>query len=191
MSVTRRLETPVVAALVALVVGAGGATAATAITGKGIKDGSLTGADVKDGSIGVKDLARTARPRPPVVGGQGGTDGRPGTDGKDGAAGRDGAAGTTTSVQTVGQVTYRAAGPFDNPDGELTGGVATCPDGQVAVGGGAYGDSEAPGQAVSTSAPVKPDGSLDPRAWRVDMANRTGVPSSFSVYVVCTAQQPG
>lgn len=40
---------------------AGSAFAATMITGKDVKDGSLTGADLKDGSVGPKDLAASAR----------------------------------------------------------------------------------------------------------------------------------
>jgi len=58
VSAVQRLQTPLVAALVALLVGgAGGATAAKLLTGKDVKDGSLSGKDLKDGSVSGKDLA--------------------------------------------------------------------------------------------------------------------------------------
>lgn len=69
-----------VIATVALVVAAsaGSAYAATQITGKDVKDGSLTGADIKDKSIHLADLAKDAR-----VPGPAGKNGTNGTNGKD------------------------------------------------------------------------------------------------------------
>ncbi len=66
-----------VVATVALVVAcsAGSAYAATQITGKDVKDGSLTGKDVKDGSLGLKELAPSARvPGPAGPAGKNGKD---------------------------------------------------------------------------------------------------------------------
>jgi hypothetical protein len=52
----------VVIALVALFASlAGGATAASLITGDDVADSSLTGADVRDGSLGARDLAPKAQ----------------------------------------------------------------------------------------------------------------------------------
>lgn len=56
-----RLATILIAAVVALALTAGGATAGSLITGAKVKNSSLTGADVRDRSITTRDLAPSAR----------------------------------------------------------------------------------------------------------------------------------
>jgi Collagen triple helix repeat (20 copies) len=83
---------------VALIVGTTSATAATLVTGKQVKDGSLSGADVKNGSLSKADLSDKAINS---LRGQNGTNGVKGKDGATGPKGDQGPAGT--------------AGPQGNP----------------------------------------------------------------------------
>lgn len=164
----------------ALVVGAGGtATAAKLITGKNIKDGSvtgadiknrsLTGADVKDRSLKASDLAKGVLPTVVAV---------PGQPGATGPSGPPGAA-------AFGSLVYAKGGPFDNPAGEVSKGAVVCPEGRYAIGGGAWGDAEAPGQAVTASAPATEGNEVAPSRWQVWMANATAEDASFDVYAIC------
>jgi type VI protein secretion system component Hcp len=78
-------------AVVALVATLGGtAWAATTITGRDVKNGSLTSADVKDGSLLAKDFKKGE-----LRAAAAGRDGRDGRDGAAGAAGTAGASGAT------------------------------------------------------------------------------------------------
>lgn len=66
---------------------AGSAYAATLITGKDVKDGSLTGKDIKDGSVGLADLGSSARlPGPAGPQGEQGPSGQQGPQGPAGTA---------------------------------------------------------------------------------------------------------
>jgi hypothetical protein len=144
----KRLRPTHVIALLALVLALGGtATAATFITGKDVRDGSLTGADIKDGSVKSDSLADgsinstklsdgvwTKLQRADV-----GTSGANGADGATGAAGAKGDAG--------------AAGA----DG-ATGATGATGDKGDAGDAGATGDQGTPGQAlvVDESTPANP-----------------------------------
>jgi hypothetical protein len=75
---------------VALIVGTTSATAATLITGKQIKNGSITGQDLKNGSIKGADLAQGIRSRLQPVGAQGGSVPVPGAAGATGESGAKG-----------------------------------------------------------------------------------------------------
>jgi hypothetical protein len=76
--------------VVALAVGTTSATAATLITGKDIKNGTITAADVKRGSITTSRLASGLRERLQRVGSQGGPAGAPGAKGDKGDPGANG-----------------------------------------------------------------------------------------------------
>ena len=95
--------------LTALVVGAATATAATVITGKNVKDGSLTGGDIKRGSVPLGDLSKGAQALIKRAGAQGpqgapgaqGTPGAPGAQGGPGPQGGAGPQGPGTPVSTA------------------------------------------------------------------------------------------
>jgi len=76
------------ATLVALVIigltAATGATAATLVTGKQIRDNSVTGADIKRGTLGASDLSRAARRSLRGATGKTGPAGSPGPRGEPG-----------------------------------------------------------------------------------------------------------
>ena len=86
-------KTILACAAVALVAGTTSATAASLMTGKDVKDGSLTGRDLKDGSVKAADLAKGLRTRIDRVGAQGGGPGLPGPAGAPGAKGDKGEKG--------------------------------------------------------------------------------------------------
>jgi hypothetical protein len=92
------LKTVAVAAVVSGAMSVSVAGAATLITGANVKNGSLTGLDIKDGSIGVKDLAKSAKPK----NGKNGTIGANGTNGTNGANGASGAKGDTGAAGAKG-----------------------------------------------------------------------------------------
>lgn len=80
--------------LIAVVFAMGGtAFAATALTGKDIKNGSLTGADVKNGSLTKRDLSKNALNLLKGNNGTNGTNGAIGPQGPAGAKGEPGASG--------------------------------------------------------------------------------------------------
>jgi hypothetical protein len=80
-----------VVSIVALVLAlAGGATAATLITGKQVRNGSLTGLDIKDKSLTAKDFKGALR----------GPKGTPGQTGPAGAPGQTGPAGPAPTCPT-------------------------------------------------------------------------------------------
>ncbi len=78
---------------VALVVGSTTATAASLISGKEIRNGSVTGKDLKNGSVKRADLSKGIRTRLAAVGAQGGQPSAPGAVGAPGAKGDNGAKG--------------------------------------------------------------------------------------------------
>ena len=134
----RSIPTPspsMVVALIALAVaGAGGATAATLITGAQIKNGSITGADVKDNSLTAKDIKGQLQGPQGATGAQGpagtaGAKGDAGVPGPAGAAGakgdagvpgpsdafsrfRDGPIQTSTPLTSIGQLNIPQAGSY-------------------------------------------------------------------------------
>lgn len=85
-------KTILACAAVALIVGTTSATAATLITGKQIKNGTITAQDIKRGSLTQSRLAPGLRDRIQGVGAQGGS-ALPGPAGAPGAPGAPGAAG--------------------------------------------------------------------------------------------------
>jgi hypothetical protein len=93
---------------------AGGATAATVVTGADIKNGTITSIDVKDRSLAAVDLSAAARaslkgatgPRGPAGAvGPVGPQGDPGAEGATGATGADGATGSTGATGPAGAPT--------------------------------------------------------------------------------------
>ena len=129
---------------VALIVGTTSATAATLITGKQIKNGSITGQDLKNGSVKGADLAQGIRSRLQPVGAQGGgvpipgaagAKGETGAKGDKGDKGPQGDPGPKRSSGNWGVINRNTihsptvelrSGPFDAPlgDGSLNLAVA-------------------------------------------------------------------
>jgi hypothetical protein len=121
---------------VALIVGTTSATAATLITGKQIKNGSITGQDLKNGSVKGADLAQGIRSRLEQVGAQGGgvpipgaagAKGETGAKGDKGDKGPQGDPGPKRSSGNWGVINRNTihsptvelrSGPFDAPVGD-------------------------------------------------------------------------
>jgi hypothetical protein len=100
MSNCRVVSSPLVivlvVALMAVLVGSGGAVAGSLITSKKIKDGTVTTKDVKNGSLQTSDLA------PATVAGLKGRTGPAGAAGPSGAMGLAGAPGPSGPAGTAG-----------------------------------------------------------------------------------------
>jgi hypothetical protein len=120
---------------VALIVGASSATAATLITGKQIKNGTITAADIKRGSINSSRLSQGLRDRLSPVGSQGkpalpgatGDHGDKGDKGDHGDKGDKGDPGPRLSSGNWGVINRNTihsptvelrSGPFDAPVGD-------------------------------------------------------------------------
>lgn len=158
-------KTILACAVVALVVGSTSATAATLITGKDIKDGTITAQDIKRGSISSSRLARGLREQLQQVGAQGGQGatgakgdpGAQGPKGDTGAPGRDGFGqqGPKGDKGDKGLTHLESDGPYpgatdlgsipgegDNSDalwkndGTRQTSWVMCPPGKKALGGG-------------------------------------------------------
>lgn len=165
-----------VVAIVALIAGvSGGATAATLITGAQIKDGSVTGKDIKNGSITRRDLAPgTAR------GTQGpqGQQGPQGFQGSQGPAGIQGPPGLRGLSGVLGAHRVSIVSAFDSTDEKTV--VASCPLGEVVIGGGA--SVLPPVAAVTASAP---DVALTNWTARANEIAPTLVPWDVKADVIC------
>jgi hypothetical protein len=117
---------------VALIAGATSATAATLITGKQIKNGTITAEDIKRGSINASRLSSRLRDRLSPVGAQGtpalpGAKGDPGPKGDKGDKGDPGDPGPKHSSGNWGVINRNTihsptvelrSGPFDAPVGD-------------------------------------------------------------------------
>ncbi|WP_167288742.1 hypothetical protein [Nocardioides seonyuensis] len=140
-----RLTLPTVISLLALVIAlSSAATAALVVTGKQIKDGTVTGKDVANRSLGAKDLSPAARSSlqgPPGTAGPAGPTGPPGAPGAAGPAGPAGPigpAGKDGAPSAPGLSGYtNVVASADLLPGVSQGLTAECPDGSVALGGGA------------------------------------------------------
>ena len=108
-----------------------------------------------------------------------GKQGAQGPQGKQGPAGPPGTFGSVTVVNQVQNV----------PSGVLTQNFATCPSGDIAVGGGASwggGGGSGIGQVyIQTSRPDPVSGT--PNAWTAIGDNESGGSQQFTVYAVCAA----
>jgi hypothetical protein len=117
---------------VALIAGATSATAATLVTGKQIRNGTITAKDIKRGSINASRLSSGLRRRIPDVGAQGGASlpGRPGAAGAKGDQGEKGEKGDDGPKRSSGNwgvinrntihspTVELRSGPFDAPVGD-------------------------------------------------------------------------
>lgn len=125
-------------------------TAATLITGKQIKDGSVTGKDLRNGSVtgaDIRDGSLTpADYRGAIVGPEGpaGAAGPSGPVGPQGPSGRPGVRG----------IDYATSERDDLPAGLWTIRNAKCPSGTTAVSGGFAAESGASGGRFLVSAPL-------------------------------------
>ena len=90
----------------------------------------------------------------------------------------------TSSFNSI-RATYVTSRSFGVEPGEQVGGFATCPAGQIAVGGGGYGSSANPLQSMDASEPRKGPGSSVPNEWAAWFNNGTSTDNSFIVYAVC------
>lgn len=153
------------------------------LTGSDLKNGSVTGSDIDDGSLAAADFGAGQLPAGPA--------GPQGPAGPAGPAGPEGPAGATNVVDRRTNVNFAPANP---PDPNLQRGVASCEDGEVAVGGGASFPNILSGFVLVISGePLESDGTPPEdgdaaTAWRA-----TGVNSSDSqgatmqVHVLCAA----
>ena len=168
-----------------------------AVTTQKIRNGAVTSSKVRNGSLMSSDFASGQMPRGPA-----GPQGERGLPGERGVQGVPGPAGPPGAINVRGVVLNPPLLPSGGlPDGVVNP-VATCPQGQVATGGGGLmgGVSQAvppdpPPDAtwyLWASHPVVPAAGGAPTAWTVS-ASDTGDPGSPQpaiAYVVCAAPSP-
>jgi hypothetical protein len=165
---TLQLPSPaLVIAVLALVLGfTGGAVAASRITGKQIKDGSITGKDIRNDSLTGTDIKGR-------VGGPAG---------RRGPAGPAGPPGPAASGGGSGPVTYRSQSAPVQPGFDTA--SASCPDGMVPTGGGAFALSDA--VTVEWGRPIGLR-TETPDSWEVRTSNSSDQPGSILVTAVCVS----
>lgn len=205
-----------VVASVALVVALGGTSyAASQLSGADVKDGSLTGADVRNGSLTEHDLKGGTLTGATIRDGSlqskdfragqlpAGPRGETGDAGPAGAAGPPGPRGDTGFTGPTGRpgpqgppgpqgiagasaVQYEQSPVFNLPDGIQGLADVACPDGLVAVGGGAFVGGGL-GATINSSYPSAGDGTgtLGDIGWTVVANNQTGADQLLQVYVLC------
>ena len=216
MRVLAGRPTPAMAiALVALASSlAGGATAATLLTGKDIANKSLTGKDlrkrsltgrhVKDRSLVAKDFKRGELPAGAIgpvgpegpAGAQGdpgpqgdpGAKGDPGASGPQGPAGADGADGTPGADGAPGATNVVIRHSADtNVQGSTTATASVdCLAGERAVGGGGTNGGVA-GVHLKQSSPTPATQGGTPTGWAATYENTTGVTAVIRAWVICAS----
>ena len=205
-----------IVASVALLVALGGTSyAASQLSGADIRDGSLTGADVRsrsltehdlksgtltgaavrDGSLLAKDFRAGQLPAGPRgetgdagPAGASGPQGPKGDTGFTGPVGRAGLQGPPgpQGIAGASAVQYEQSPVYELPDGIQGFADVACPDGLVAVGGGAFVGGDL-GATINSSYPSAGDGTgeLGVSGWTVVANNQTGASQQLQVYVVC------
>jgi hypothetical protein len=159
------MKAAITAALVALLVSAGSATAAFVVTSK----------NIKNGTIQVVDISKSARRALK------GNRGPQGINGLDGAPGERGAPGATN-------VTVQSFSLTVAPLSEAWA-IVNCPLGQRATGGGGRA---VPGVLVYETHPVNssrvpPAPGETPVGWRVGVDSLVNNSQTLTVYAVCAA----
>jgi hypothetical protein len=171
--VTLKVLVGVVASM--LLVGGAGATAATLITGKQIKDGTITGKDVKNKSLTAKDFRGSVQ----------GPTGLQGPTGPQGATGPQGPRGLQGAVGTGGIVSVESVHGADVP---VTIGQSSveatvlCPAGETAFGGGGVAGD---GDAVLTDSYSISQVSPPRTGWLVIARNLGGNADTVHATAVC------
>jgi hypothetical protein len=168
----RKIRFPLILATAILLSGAMTATAATLITGRQVKDGSLTGKDLKNGSVTRSDLAASAR-------GLRGTQGPAGPQGAQGATGAQGPQGPTG-----GLLRGTGGGAVTIPPGDVGLSVADCPNGTNAVGGG-YSLLPLAGNGPVTGLVTDSNPAKLGTAWTVTARNDGADPMILKTTAVC------
>ena len=143
----------------------------SSLTGSDVKQSSLTGADVRDGSLKALDFAAGELPK--------GDPGPPGTKGDTGTAG-------ATNVTVV------TAEAFVTNGGQNSG-LATCPAGQRATGGG-VGSGSANTVSITQSGPVDSQLNFDltdtgdvPVGWFGRAQSNNAGDDTIYVFAICAA----
>jgi hypothetical protein len=167
--------------VVAILVGAGGATAAQVITGAQIQNNTITGKDIKNKSLTKRDFRGSVR-------GPRGFPGPQGPQGAQGAAGAAGAPGAPGAPGATNTVTRFGPGSTDGTD------IAFCQPGERVVGGGGF--TPDPQGYLFDSSPVDAAGipaedGAQPGGWlaqaaTADADHTTGDPlTDVLAYVIC------
>lgn len=158
----------IVSIVAVVIASAGSATAATVITGKQIRNGSVTGRDIKNRSISRADL-------------------KPGTIDK-----RKLSAATISQLTATPASATTATADVEASTGYATDVVASCPAGQVAVGGGAaFVDKPTVGLVVGSEPVI--DASGAPVGWKTTMRKNLNAtdpapqsPNTIRGYAICS-----
>jgi hypothetical protein len=146
-----KISPAMVVAIVAVVLAsAGGATAASLITGKQIRNGSITSADIRNRSLSTSDLsARTvdqlSDPGPRGLPGAPGPQGPAGAQGPAGPAGPTGASGVAEIVTAQSTNYADGAARADCPSGTRPisgGGIDLTPTGAIIASGATLADGK-------------------------------------------------
>ena len=158
-------------AFLALLVALGGTSYAVAqlpansVGAKQLKKNAVTAAKVKDRSLLAQDFKSGQLPAGPR-----GASGPAGPAGPAGAPGARGPAGATNVTVRTGEET-------------LGGALASCQEGERAVGGGGY--TSDPNSFLYASAPTTEVGT--PTAWGALAETTAGADANVTAYVICAA----
>jgi hypothetical protein len=192
-SILRRLSrrhTTAVAYLALFAALGAGAYAATTITGKNIKDGTITGRDVKNRSLGTNELTATAVSSltgqrgpagPQGERGERGPAGPTGPKGETGPAGQQAAPGPAgpAGPSGISGLAYSVNSPgIYIPRDSAGGGYVRCPIGTKALGGGASVENS--NVNITTSAPLD-----DGTGWTASFNNHSSVGVTVYAWAVC------
>jgi hypothetical protein len=175
------IKTAVIAAIVALGIGASSATAASMIGSSQVKDNSLTTKDIKNGTLSVADLSAAARASLKGSRGPAGATGATGLGGSPGVQGPAGGFDPAKVSYVTGPKVNVPASSAGNPGAGLS--VAKCPTGTKVVGGGYYFSYANAGITVETSGPLD-----DGTGWLAGFGNAGSAVGGATAYAVCAAK---
>lgn len=145
-----RTTTAIAVATAMALVGAGGATAGSLITGAKIKNSSVTGADIRNGSLSKRDIGSA-----------------------------------TVSQLSATDARTRAEASAEIPAYDAGTVTVSCPDGQVATGGGGTLVNEPRGATLVYSVPITAGAGEPPTGWQIRIKNGNQTDTA-KAYAVCT-----
>jgi hypothetical protein len=143
-----------------------------ASTGSAIAASQITSKQIKNGTIQLADISKSARKS--LEGGRG-PEGAPGAPGPAGAPGAPGATKVVVRQGTVVSVT-------NGTDGTAT---ASCAPGERATGGG--NSIAGSTWSVMESFPTGGNSTTPPTGWRVDAHNGAGTAQNLVALVICSS----
>lgn len=193
-----RRSTTLVISLVALASAGTTATAASLVTGKDVRNGTLTGADVKNRSLRGADVARGTIPADRLTtaarASLRGATGPAGTAGPQGAPGPQGVPGAFKKIVSRSATASYTGG--DGIIGQEKTATALCEAGEQLISGGYFAPTATVGGdpqfVVTGQAPVAADGTqLDqgeaPGGWKITVVRNDDLLGLITSYALCAS----